>query len=88
MRIVLASLVALGILSGAAACSGKALEPYKDAPVNQRDKSAADVYTMPDGFSNFSSKCDLYGNRVYVAFHGDSPYAAITVVPQDPSCKR
>jgi hypothetical protein len=40
---------------------------------------------MPDGFSNVATKCD-HGNRLYVAFHGDNVYAALTVVANDPTC--
>ena len=42
---------------------------------------------MPDGFSNAATKCD-HGNRVYVIYHGDNPYGTISVVPQDPTCRR
>jgi len=66
-------------------CAGKASEPFKDAPEGQRNNSAADTMTFPDGFSNVATKCD-HGNRVYVAFKGDKPYGALAVVPNDPSC--
>ena len=63
------------------------MEPYKDAPVtNVLNDKPADKITMPDGFSNVTTKCD-HGNRIYVAFHGDGAYASIAVVPQDPSCR-
>jgi hypothetical protein len=66
---------------------GKIREPYKDAPVtNVLNDKPADKITMPDGFSNLTTKCD-HGNRIYVAFHGDNAYASIAVVPQDPSCR-
>jgi hypothetical protein len=80
---VLLAAVALAVtLTGC----GKAMEPYNDAPVGTQNTGKADVINFPDGFSNVSTKCD-HGNRVYVAFHADSAYAAIAVVPQDPSCK-
>ena len=79
-----AGAVALLALSG---CAGKASEPFKDAPEGQRNNSAADTMTFPDGFSNVATKCD-HGNRVYVAFKGDKPYGALAVVPDDPTCKR
>lgn len=64
----------------------KFTEPFKDAPrsgfVND---DPADMFTMPDGFSNGSSKCD-HGNRVYVLYHGDSAYGAIAVVPNAVDC--
>lgn len=70
-----------------AGCTPKATEPYRDAPVARRDSSAAEVYTMPDGFSNFAGKCDGHGHRVFVAFKGDDNRAAITAI-DDPSCGR
>ena len=76
----------LGLAFSLGGC-GKIREPYKDAPVtNVTNDQAADKITMPDGFSNLTTKCD-HGNRIYVAFHGDNAYAAIAVVPQDPTCK-
>jgi hypothetical protein len=64
---------------------GKITEPYNDAPVRSQNKQPAEVLNMPDGFSNVATKCD-HGNRVYVAFHGDSAYGAVAVVANDPSC--
>lgn len=66
-------------------CS-KALEPFKDARVSGRDSGPAEVVNMPDGFSNVADKCN-HGNRIYVAFKGNSNRAAISVVPHDPTCK-
>ena len=87
-KIVVTSAVAVGVAAAAAGCSfDKATEPYQDAPrTGTVNSSAADVVTGPDGFSNVSTKCD-HGNRIYVAYHGDADYAAIAVVPQDPTCK-
>jgi hypothetical protein len=83
-KIAALAVISLVFLAG---CGSKAVEPFKDAPgssvVNQ---APADKVLMPDGFSNVTTKCD-HGNRIYVAFHGDSAYAAIAVVPQDPTCK-
>lgn len=74
--------VALAFLTG---CS-KYSEPFKDAPRSGHDNgSPADLIRMPDGFNNAATKCD-HGNRIYVTYHGDSKYAAIAVVPQDPTC--
>jgi len=68
-------------------CS-KMTEPWKDAPQsNVRNEDPAEIITNADGFSNVSTKCD-HGNRIYVAYHGDNMYAAIAVVPQDPTCTR
>lgn len=76
---------ALGILLLASGCS-KFTEPFKDAPRSHVDNGQpADLIRMPDGFSNAATKCD-HGNRIYIAYHGDSGYAAIAVVPNDPSC--
>lgn len=70
---------------GLAGC-GKATEQYKDAAIEgERDLTPAVVGTMPDGFSNYAAKCEG-PNRVYVLFHGDSPYGSIAVVPNDPRC--
>ena len=78
------TVVAVFIVPTLAGC-GKFVEPYNDAPVNGQNKGAAEVVNMPDGFSNVATKCD-HGNRIYVAYHGDSAYAAIAVVPNDPTC--
>ena len=79
----------VGALLAASACSfDKVTEPFQDAPrTGTVNNGTADVITMPDGFSNVSTKCD-HNNRLYVAFHGDSPYAAFSVVADDPTCKR
>jgi hypothetical protein len=78
---ILATALALG------GCSGKDLEPFNDAPVVGADNTGpAQKLNMPDGYSNVATKCD-HGNRIYVAFHGDAAYAAIAIVPQDPTCK-
>jgi hypothetical protein len=84
------AIAAAGIAAGAllmTGCMDKYTEPFKDAPRSGHDNgSPADVIRMPDGFSNASTKCD-HGNRLYIAYHGDNRYAAIAVVPQDPTCK-
>ena len=79
--LAVAAIAALS-LSG---CTGKASEPFKDAPEGQRNNGAADTMTFPDGFSNVATKCD-HGNRVYVLFKGDKAYGSIAVVPNDRSC--
>ena len=84
--LLLAAVAALIFIATVAGCSQKAREQFRDAPVSSRDAGAAEVYDDPDGFSNFSEKCDFHGNRVIVAFHGDSPYAAVAAIPDDPSC--
>jgi hypothetical protein len=76
---------ALALVVATSGCSQKYKEYRRDAPVASRNDKPADVFTMPDGFSNFAAKCDG-PNRVYVAFHGDDNYAAIAVVANDPRC--
>lgn len=79
--------VLIAVLLGAVGCS-KFTEPWNDAKIEKKDDSPAEVYSMPDGFNNFSTKCDQHGNRVYVLYHNDQPYGGITVVPNDPSCTK
>ena len=64
----------------------KATEPYKDSGRGSTNSAKADLITFPDGFNNVATKCDG-PNRVYVTYHGDSPYGSITVAPNDPRCK-
>jgi len=85
-------LIALGglALSAALAVAGcaKITEPWNDAKRTGTENSTpVDIITNADGFSNLSTKCD-HGNRIYVAYHGDAAYAAIAVVPADPSCPK
>lgn len=86
---VIAIICAIAFLvAGLSGCGAKNTEPYHDGPrsgVVNRD--AADLITMPDGFSNVATKCD-HGNRIYIAFKGDANRAAIAVVPADPTCKK
>jgi len=84
----LAALAIGAVVALPAACGGnKFTEPFKDAPRSSvTNNNPADTVTMPDGFSNLATKCD-HGNRVYVAYHGDSAYASIYVVANDPTCK-
>lgn len=79
--------VALALVLLASCGTDKATEQFKDAPRGQYDKTTANVMAFPDGFSNVAHKCDG-PNMVYVAFHGDSGYAAVAVVPDDPRCPR
>lgn len=86
-RIIPAAALAAGclVLGFTAGCS-KFTEPFKDAPRSSVDNGKpADLIRMPDGFSNAATKCD-HGNRVYVAYHGDSAYGSIAVVANDPTC--
>lgn len=66
-------------------CTDKVSEPFKDAERGATNDEPADTGTMPDGFSNFATKCD-HGNRVYVLFKSDANYGSIAVVQDDASC--
>jgi len=66
-------------------CSGKALEPFNDSGVSAHYNGPAATGNMPDGFSNWATKCADPGHRIYVAFHGDSAYGAIAVI-NDAKC--
>lgn len=90
MKKILAAVILLVSLT---ACGS---EWGNDAPVSTResgnaaDTIPAEIYNMPDGFSNVATKCDKYGNRMYTIYHGanlnSSPYGAVEVIPNDPSC--
>ncbi|GAB1326952.1 hypothetical protein [Streptomyces sennicomposti] len=85
------TVLAIGVTVAALALTGctdnKYSEPFKDAPRSHVNNNAPmDVVNGSDGFSNVGTKCD-HGNRVYVAYHGDEKYAAVAVVPQDPTCR-
>lgn len=84
---VIASTVLVGaMLVGTVGCGAKAREPFKDAPTTgSRNTAPATVIEMPDGFNNLATKCDN-GNRVYVTFHGDSPYGSVSVVKDAEGC--
>lgn len=86
----LAAMAAIGafVLLGASSCESWN-EPFNDAPRTKiTNDGAADIVTMPDGFSNWATKCD-HGNRIYSAYHGDAgPWAAGLVVPNDPTCPK
>jgi hypothetical protein len=85
-RITAASFAAGLTLASLTGCGGKAAEPFKDAKRGAENSTPADTITFPDGFSNVASKCDGK-NRVYVAFHGDYAYGALSVVANDPRCQ-
>lgn len=78
-------LCAGALIVGAAACSQKGREQFRDAPRGETNSGAADFITFPDGFSNVAAKCDG-PNRVYVAFKGDANRAALAVAANDPRC--
>ena len=82
---IAAALVLLAVALGIGACTQKQQEQFRDAPTAGHDKAAVELYDNADGFSNWSEKCDGHGNRVFVAFHGDSSYGAITAI-KDSTC--
>lgn len=69
-----------------AGCSDKGLERFRDAPRGDVNDSPAEVITFPDGFSNVATKCSG-STRVFVIFHGDSPYGSVAAVPNDETCR-
>lgn len=81
---ILAGLAVGALALGVTGCSSFT-EPYNDAPIEKKYDNSAEVYSMPDGFANFASKCDAHGNRVYTTRTDGGE--AMTVVPADPSCK-
>lgn len=85
VKIVAAIGAAIFGVSVATGCSSLT-EEFNDAPIEQKYDHPAEVYSMPDGFANFASKCDVHGNRVYTT-KTDSG-RALSVVPNDPSCVR
>ncbi len=87
-------MAALGVLlaamigTSAASCDNKYTEPFKDAPRSYNDNmQPMNVIDMSDGFSNLGFKC-VGNDGIYDAYHGDHPYGAIFVVPNDPNCPR
>lgn len=82
---ILAGMAVLALGLGATGCSSLT-EEFNDAPIGKKYDGPAEVYSMPDGFANFASKCDAHGNRVYTT-RGGNAGKAIAVVAADPSCK-
>lgn len=86
--LALAGIIAACVFTGAASCDSKYTEPFKDAPRSGVDnEQPMDVIEMSDGFSNLGFKC-IGKDGIYDAYHGDHPYGAIFVVPNDPNCVR
>lgn len=85
-KMITAWAVAGTLIASLAGCE-KIVEPYQDAARGNTNTTPADIITMPDGFSNVAAKCDG-PNRVYVIFHGDSPYGTVAVAANDPRCSR
>lgn len=72
--------------------SASSCQQSNDAPVvggnESGDQSPAEIYAMPDGFSNVATKCDHFGNRIYTMYHGSDASGSIFVVAADPTCKK
>lgn len=86
--ILMTGLLAGVILLSANSCDGdgKYSQHNNDAPTAKGNHEKADVGYMPDGFSNYATKCDRPGIRVYVLFHEDGPFGSITAIA-DPACR-
>lgn len=75
--------IAGALILSVSACGNKQQQVYNDAPrTGVNDTTAADIISMPDGFSNVASKC-YKGYRVFVIFHNDNNYGSIAVVKDD-----
>lgn len=84
-RVVAAALAAALGLALVVGCSSTS--PPVNTPRSTGDNdSQAEPIPFPDGLSSAATKCD-HGNRLYIAYHDGSAYAAIAVVPGDPTCK-
>lgn len=86
-KFLITAVTVLSLVSLSACLGGKATESKNDAPSSngKGDGSPAAVYWMPDGFSNWSEKCDGHGFRVFVLFHNNAAYGGITAIA-DPAC--
>lgn len=66
----------------------KYTEPWNDAPRKGAIiTDPVEVIANADGFNNLSTGCN-HGNRWYATYHGDAPYGALAVVPNDPTCPK
>lgn len=70
-------------LLGLSAC--KATTSGDDIPAARQVKISPEVHWNVDGYSNYTDGCDGHGFRVFVVFHDNNNYGAITAVP-DPTC--
>ena len=75
------------VFTGALSCES-IQEPFNDAPRSSATfDGPADIITMPDGFSNWATKC-VQGSRIFAAYHGEAPYASGFAIPNDPTCPK
>jgi hypothetical protein len=93
MRKTFAAVALLAVLVGLAGCGMTGTGENDrhgtgDAPVADRDDSAASIINMPDAFPNVAVKC-WRGNGIYATRATESkPVPELAVVPADPACKR
>jgi hypothetical protein len=83
----LAGLVAIGVILATTASScDSATEPFRDAPRDPNTNSgAARIIEFPDGFSNWSAKCDG-PNMIYSGYHGNDNRISGFGIANDPRC--
>lgn len=84
--VIVAAVAAVGLTG----CTGftedsKGSQWNNDVPTTPGNRDSAEVGYMPDGFSNYATKCDRTGIRVYVPFHGDGAYGGVFAMA-DPTC--
>lgn len=84
-RTIGTALATLAALVGLTACSQKAQEPFRDAPVAKHINNPVTIVEMADGFSNVATVCATKGIRVAVVYHGDSLYGSVAMII-DPNC--
>jgi hypothetical protein len=80
---IFAAIAGVALIGSMAGSCDSFTEPFKDAPRSYRDNGEPmDVIRGADGFSNVGSKCDGYGGRVFMAYHGGKgTFASVTDVP-------
>lgn len=79
---LIAGVLCLGLIGSMASSCDSYNEPFKDAPRSYQDNNQKmDVIEGADGFSNIGSKCDGYGGRAFMAYHGGHTYASVADVP-------
>lgn len=89
-KLLIAATVVVAAVTVVAACStsedGKYTTSNNDVPTINGNRNAAEIGWMPDGYSNYATKCDRPGVRVYVLFHSDGAYGNVSAIA-DPNCK-
>ena len=81
--------IAITVALGATGCvSSTAKSNQNGLDAGQYDKAdmtKAITIVMPDGFSNVAAKC-VGHEGIYVIFHNDGSYGAVSTQPNDPNC--